>query len=75
MTNRKFREIILSQMVLYNPLQKRYPVDHKMREVTKVVKKQMSVTVGSVMEKDFAVAKKKKRICKDITTLCVHAEK
>ena len=62
-------------MLSYNPVQKQYPGDHKMGAVTKAVKTQQSGTVGAVTEKDFAIAKKKRRICKDITTLCVHAEK
>ena len=62
-------------MLSYNPVQKRYSGDHKMRAVTKVVRTQQSGRVGEVTEKDFAIAKKKRRICKDITTLCFHAEK
>ena len=46
-----------------------------MRAVTKLVKAQQSGTLGAVTEKDFAVANKKRIICKHITTLCVHAEK
>ena len=50
-TYRKFREIIPSQMLSYNPVQKRYPVDHKMMEVKKVVRNQQSGRVGEVTEK------------------------
>ena len=46
-----------------------------MREATKVVKTQQSGTVVEGTEKDFSVAKKKRKICKDITTLCFHAKK
>ena len=46
-----------------------------MRAVTKVVKMQQSVTVGEVTEKGFSVAKKKRQICKHVTTLGVHTEK
>ena len=46
-----------------------------MRAATKVVKKQQSGTVVEGTEKDFSVAKKKRQICKDITTLCIHSEK
>ena len=74
-TYQKFRELISSQMLSYNPVQKRYPGDHKMREVIKVVRTQQSGRVGAVTEKDSTIAKKKKRICKDITTLCFHTEK
>ena len=31
--------------------------------------------VGAVTEKDFAFSEKKRQICKNITTLCFHAEK
>ena len=41
----------------------------------KVVKRQKSVTVGAVTDKYFAVAKKKRRLCKYITIFCDHAEK
>ena len=41
----------------------------------KVVRNQKSGSVGEVTEKYFAIAKKKRQICKDITTLCFHAEK
>ena len=61
-TYQKFREIISSQMISYNTLQKRYPGDYNMRSVTRVVKTQQSVTVGEIMEKDFDVAKKKRII-------------
>ena len=43
--------------------------------VTKVASTQKSGSVGEVTEKYFAIAKKKRQICKDITTLCFHAEK
>ena len=43
--------------------------------VTKVVRTQQSVRLGAVTEEDFDIAKKKRRVCKDITTLCFHAEK
>ena len=56
-------------------MQKRYLGYHKMRAVKKVVKTQQSGTLGEVTEKDFAVANKKRIIFKDITTVCVHAEK
>ena len=71
----KFREIPSSQMLSYNTVQKLYPGDHKIREVAKVVRTHQSWRVGVVTEKDFTVAKKKWRICKDITTLCFHVEK
>ena len=56
-------------------MQNRYPGDHKIRAVTKFARKQKSVRVGEVTEKDSVVAKNKRRTCKDITTLCFHAEK
>ena len=37
-TYQNFREILQSQIISYNPLQKHYPGDHKMRAVTKVVR-------------------------------------
>ena len=46
-----------------------------MTAVTKVVRTQQSGRVVSLTEKDFSIANKKRRICKDITTLCFHAEK
>ena len=46
-----------------------------MRAVTKAVRTHQSGRVGAFTEKDLAVAKKKQRICKDITTLCFQAEK
>ena len=46
-----------------------------MRAATKVVKTQQSGTVVEGTEKEFAIAKKKRKICKDITTLCIHSEK
>ena len=58
MTYRKFREILSSQMLLYNTVHKLYPGDQNMRAWTKVVKTQKSGTVGRVTEKVFAVAKK-----------------
>ena len=75
MTCRNFREIFLSQMLLYNPVQKRYLGDHNMRAVTKVARTQQSGRVVEVTEKDFTVAKKKQLIFKDITALFFHAEK
>ena len=61
---------------MYSPeISQRYPGDHKMRAVTKVARTQKSGRVGKFTEKDFAIAKKKRRICEDITTLCFHAEK
>ena len=45
-----------------------------MRGVGKVVKTQQSVTVGAVTKNKFTIANKKQRICKNTTTLCVHAE-
>ena len=36
-TYQKFREILSSQMLSYNKLQKRYPGDHNMRSVMEVV--------------------------------------
>ena len=75
MTHLKFREILSSQMLSYNPVQKHYPGDHKMRAVTKVVRTYQSVRVGEVTEKEFSVAKNKWRVCKDINTLCFYAKK
>ena len=46
-----------------------------MRVVTKVVKRQKSRTAIAVTEKDFSVSNNNLRICKEITTLCVHTEK
>ena len=56
-------------------MQKSYPVYHKIRAVAKMLNTQQSGTVRAVTDKDFAIAKKKWRICKHITILCVHAEK
>ena len=67
-TYRNFREIISSQMLSYNPVQKGCTGDHNMITVTKVVRMQQSGSVGAVTEKYFAVAKKKRQIFKDITT-------
>ena len=39
-TYRKFREIISSHMLLYNPVQELYPGDHNMRVVAKVMRTQ-----------------------------------
>ena len=75
MTYRKFREIISSQMLSCNPVQKCYPGDHNMRAAMKVLKTQQSVMVVEVTKKYFFIANKKRQICKDITTLCVHAKK
>ena len=61
-------------MLSNNIVQKGYPGDNKMRSVTKVVRTQYSVNVGEVTEKEFNVATKKRRICKDITTFYLHAE-
>ena len=46
-----------------------------MRAVIKSMKMNQSVTVGAVTEKYFNVAKKERKICKDISTFCVRAEK
>ena len=73
-TYKKFRGILSSQMLWYNPVQKRYPGYHNIMAVTKVVKTQKPETVGEVTEKELFLAKKKRWICKDITTLCVHSE-
>ena len=56
-TYRNFGEILSSQMISYNPVQKRYPGYHKMRAVMKVVRTHQSGTVGAVTEKYFDVAK------------------
>ena len=50
-TYQKFREIISSQMLSYNPVQKRYPGYHRMRAVTRGVRTQHSVIVGEVTGK------------------------
>ena len=70
-----FREILSSQMLSYNPVQNIYPGDNNIGAVKKVVNRKQSVMVGGVMEKDFSVSKKKRRICKDITALCFHVER
>ena len=40
-----------------------------------MIKTQQSGTVVEGTEKEFAIAKKKRKICKDINTLCIHSEK
>ena len=67
-TYRNFREIISSQMLSYNLVQKGCTGDQNMITVTKVVRMQHSGSVGEVTDKYFAVAKKKRQIFKDITT-------
>ena len=47
-TYQHFREILSSQMISYNPVQKLYPGDHNMGEVTKLVKTQQLLTMGEV---------------------------
>ena len=46
-----------------------------MRAATEVVNTQQSGMVVKGTEKDFSVAKKKRKICKDITTLCIYSGK
>ena len=70
-TYRKFREILSSQMITYNQLQKSYTEYHKMRTVAKGVKMKHPGTVGSVTDKDFSVANKKRQICKNIVCTCI----
>ena len=57
-------EILSSQMLSYNPVQKRYLGYHKMRVVKKVLKRQQSVTVISGTEKDSDIDNKERKICK-----------
>ena len=45
-------------MLSYNLVQKRYPGDHKMMTVTKVVRTQQSGRVVEVTEKYLSIAKK-----------------
>ena len=50
-------------------------VNYKMRAVIKLVKMQQPITLVAVTEKYFAIAKKERKICKEITTFFVHTEK
>ena len=56
-------------------MQNIYLGDNNIGAVKKVVNRKQSVMVGGVMEKDFSVSKKKRRIFKDITALCFHVER